>query len=134
MMRLANAWKVKLSKREARYLPHLRSTRSARFLLASTLNEIARILLGYRHVPVRKRKSARCASISVLPAPGPAVSAKQRLRAFAARFARFQHQSICGLPFFDSNHSGSSVSLAITASASLSSESGMFLSRSASFS
>ena len=87
MMRLANAWKVKLSKREARYLPHLRSTRSVRFLLASTLNEIAKILLGYRHVPVRKRKSARCASISVLPAPGPAVSAKQRLLAFAARFA-----------------------------------------------
>ena len=92
-------------------------TRAFRFWLASTLNEIARIRLGYRHIPVRNRKSARCASISVLPAPGPAVRARFRPISFAAASAlgsrdRPSAGDHCSAP----NHSGRSASFASMAS------------------
>ena len=55
---------------------------------ASTLKlEIARILEGERHWPVSSRKVARCASSSVLPAPGPATTQALRLARTAAQAA-----------------------------------------------
>ncbi|ESZ29312.1 hypothetical protein X734_05895 [Mesorhizobium sp. L2C084A000] len=60
IMRSTKRWNVKLSKRSPSWWPHRRLTRALRFVLASTLKEIARIRFGYLQLRVRRRKSAPC--------------------------------------------------------------------------